>query len=347
MTPLDQELARQRARLLAIERQQVAEIRRSYTEVGIRLSGNLRLLIDQIDQALAQGAEVAPGWLFAQARYRQLLADLQEHTDRFLATTAATVTRGQRTAVKHAHDDGQRLARLALGPAPRDAVVQVIGRWDRLPAAALDTFIGRAQDGAALGDFLAELSPLAPRKVKDALAYGVAAGKNPRVIAREVQLAAQLTQTRALVIARTEIVQAHRRATTETWRSTGVVRSWEWRCARDARTCPACWARDGSEHPIDEPMGSHPQCRCGRIPKVASWAQLGFPDLRDQRPRSVPAATVFDALSEADKLAVLGRARLDAYNNGDIALSDLVQPTRSQRWGLGIRVTPLSDLAHA
>jgi SPP1 gp7 family putative phage head morphogenesis protein len=341
LTPVEQEVARQRARLRAIEDAHVREIQRSYAAVAARFARNLTLLTEQIEQATAQGAEVRPVWLFAQARYRTLMADLEQHTERFLATTADVIGRGQKAAIDRAFDDGQRLARLALGPAPRDVLAEVTGQWHRLPAAALDTFLGRAQDGAALGDFLAELSPLAPRKVKDTLAFGVAAGKNPRVIAREVQASATITRTRALVIARTEIVQAHRHAVTETWRSTGIVRTWRWQSARDARTCPACWAMDGSEHPIDEPLGSHPQCRCGRIPVTPSWSDLGFPAVPDRRPVLTTGAQLFPALSEADKLAVLGRAKLDAYNAGDITLDDLVQHTHSDRWGPGIRVASL------
>lgn len=260
MTPVEEEAARQRARLQAIEEAQTREITRSYTQVAQRLVSNLRALTDLIEQETARGVEVRPVWLFAQDRYRILISDLQAHTERFLSDAATAVTEGQREAVNRAFADGQRLAKLALGPAPENIILRVTTTWNRLPAPALDAFIGRAQDGAALGDFLTELAPLSPRKVKDTLAFGVAAGKNPRVIAREVQQAAQITPQRALVIARTEIVQAHRQAVTETWKGTGVVQTWTWRCARDRRVCPACWAMDGTEHPADEEMGSHPQC---------------------------------------------------------------------------------------
>lgn len=345
MTPVEQEAARQRARLKAIEDAQTREITRSYTQVAQRLVSNLRALTDLIERETARGVEVRPVWLFAQDRYRKLISDLEAHTQRFLASAAVTISDGQRTAVDEAFADGQRLAKLALGPAPDNVILRVTGAWDRLPGAALDTFIGRAQDGAALGDFLTELAPLSPHKVKDTLAFGVAAGKNPRVIAREVQQAAQITPQRALVIARTEIVQAHRQAVTETWKATGVVQTWTWRCARDSRTCPACWAMDGTEHPIDEEMGSHPQCRCARIPRTRSWAELGLAGVPDRRPVLAPAGDVFAALVEADRLAVLGRAKLDAYNNGDITLQDLVKPTSSERWGPGIRTATVQELA--
>ncbi len=48
-------------------------------------------------------------------------------------------------------------------------------------------------------------------------------------------------------------------------------------------------------------------------------------------------------MSEADQLAVLGRAKLDAYNDGLITLADLVKPTSSRRWGPGVRVASLAE----
>ncbi len=48
-------------------------------------------------------------------------------------------------------------------------------------------------------------------------------------------------------------------------------------------------------------------------------------------------------MPESDRLAVLGRAKLDAYNDGRITLADLVRPTHSERWGRGVRVATLQE----
>jgi SPP1 gp7 family putative phage head morphogenesis protein len=343
VSPIEQELARQRARLHAIEQKQTSEIIRAYSAVNARLAHHLDALTRDIENAQRAGTEVRPGWLFAQARYRQLIADLAEHTDAFIVKATGAVTLGQREAVQAAVDDGRRLARLALGPAPQGAVAAVTSTWDHLPTAALDRLIGRASDGGPLGALIRELAPLAPEKVRDTLAFGVAAGKNPRVIAREVHGAALITRHRALVIARTEIVGAHREASTETWRQTKVVKTWTWLCAKDRRTCASCWAQDGTEHPLDEVMATHPQCRCSKVPTTLSWADLGFPGIKDARPVIPTGPDAFEQLPDADKLAVLGRAKLDAYNNGDITLQDLVHPTRSPRWGNGSREATLRE----
>lgn len=338
MSPLERELDRQRAERNAAEQQRSNEVIRSYVTVQSRLDANLAALTRQIEQADKDGIEVRPGWLFAQARYQQLIQDLMAHTDAFLAKTTMIVTRAQRDTVAIAFTDSRKLATLALGPAPKAAVTALSSPWDRMNTAALDRLIGRASDGTPVGNLLASLTPLAPEKVRDTLAYGVAAGKGPRVIAREVQAAAQITKHRALVIARTETVGAYREASSETWKQTGVVQRWQWQSAKDKRTCVACWAMDGTLHPLDESMGSHPQCRCAKVPVTPSWAELGFTGIQDGRPKLLTGAEVFARLPEADRLAILGRARLDAYNRGEITLQDLVHHTHSPRWGAGIRV---------
>lgn len=347
MSPLERELARQRTQLRRIEDAHTRQVTRAYAAVNARLRQNLNALTKQIEEAQLAGIEVRPGWLFAQARYLQLIADLVEHTDAFLASATRIITAGQDAAVQAAIEDGRRLARAALGPAPKAVTVRVTAAWDRLPAPALDFLIGRSSDGGPLGALLNELAPLAPEKVQDTLLYGVAAGKNPRVMAQEVQAAAQITRTRALVIARTEIVTAHRESSAPVWRQTGVVQKWTWVSAKDRRTCAACWAMDGTEHDLDESMGSHPQCRCAKVPKTLSWEQLGFHGIPDTRPTLTTGPEAFEQLGEADQLAILGRARLDAYNAGDITLQDLVQHTHSPRWGDGIRVKPAREVARA
>lgn len=343
MTPIEQEIARQRAHLLNVEQEQTATILRAYQPLAARLNQHLRALVDQIETAQRAGTEIRPGWLISQARYRQLIADLREHTDAFLSKATSAVTTGQRAAVQAAYDDGIRLAKLALGPAPDTVMARITTGWDRLPTAALDLLIGRASDTGPLGHLLNEIAPLGPDRVRDTLNFGVAAGKNPRVIAREVQQSALITRHRALVIARTEIVGAHREAKKQTWSHTGVVQKWTWVSAKDRRTCAACWAQDGTEHDAGEPMGTHPQCRCTSVPVTPSWEELGFSGIPDRRPVLPTGPDTFERLTQGDKLAILGRAKLDAYNAGEITLSDLVRHTHSDRWGAGTRVASLED----
>jgi len=79
---------------------------------------------------------------------------------------------------------------------------------------------------------------------------------------------------RAEILARTEIIRAHHKATIDeyrTWGIEGVYVLAEWATAGDDRVCVQCGALQGTKWTLDEIEGmipAHPQCRCVSIPFV-------------------------------------------------------------------------------
>lgn len=345
MTPLEQEIARQRQALISIERNGASAITATYKRVEERLAANLALLISDIEAARASGViEVRPGWLVAQHRYQHLLAELQEETLAFIHRAIATVVDVQGAAVERAPRDAEDLVVKGLGPGPEAAIAQVRGRFRQLPAKQLERLVGFAGDGKPLGELLAELGPESSKAAKDSLAYGVASGQSPRVIASDVATKTGIAKSRALTIARTEMLRPYREVAHERFRATQTVETWTWLATLDERTCPACAAMNGTIHPLDEELHSHPNCRCAAAPNTVSWAALGFTGIPDTRPPQLTPTERFAALPEASRLAILGRRRLDAYNAGEITLAEMVRKTESPRWGEGRRAATLTEL---
>ena len=64
----------------------------------------------------------------------------------------------------------------------------------------------------------------------------------------------------------------------------------------------------------------------------------------DGRPQIATGPETFAKLGEGDKLAIVGRSRLDAYNRGEISLGDMVRDTEHHRWGAGKRKATLVEL---
>jgi SPP1 gp7 family putative phage head morphogenesis protein len=341
---LERAIARQRNALLRIERNGASAIVQTYQAVERRLKYNLDLLTYELERAKAARIEVKPGWLFAQSQYQTLITELGEATLAFIHRAIATVTANQREAVGRAPTDAERLILSALGPAPRYARDMMLQRFTKLPAPQLEHLIGRAGDGQPLGNLLAEIVPASVTAAKNALAYGVATGQNPRIIAQDVQVRTGMARTRALAVARTETLGAYRHVAQERFKDSRVVQQWEWRAKLDARTCPSCMAMNGTLHPISEPLASHPNCRCVSTPRTASWAELGFTGIPDNRPPSESPEDRFAQLPEAEQLAILGATRLNAYNEGLISMGDLVHDTHSQRWGRGRRMATLQEM---
>ncbi len=326
---------------MAIESNGMSEIARSYQVVLKDLNRHLSALTKQIESAREAGVEVRPGWLGVQDRYRALVAQHEANTLDYLQSCISTILTGKKAAGELANGDAPALAQAVLGPAPARAEAVVANSFSKLPTQQMARLVRNAADGRPLGDLLAEIAPKATQGVKDAMLSGVARGASVRTIAADVQKASGIARNRAMLLSRTETIRCYREVTFENFRASETVIGWIW--IAEVNGCPVCTAEHGSEHTLDESLDSHPGCRCTAMPKTKSWRELGF-NLPDSRPTVQPGPERFDSLPEADKLAVLGRARLDAYNAGEITLADMVKQTTSARWGEGKRTATLHEL---
>lgn len=157
--------------------------------------------------------------------------------------------------------------------------------------------------------------------MKRELVRGMLAGSNPRTVARRVIDRSERIfnggMNRALVIARTEMLDAQRAAAKLGEQANAdVLATWIWTSALGLRTCPSCWAKHGTEYPLDQPGPEDHHCgRCTRTPKTKSWRELGF-DI-DEPPSLLPnAMDRFGQLTPEQQLDILGPARYAAWQSG-------------------------------
>lgn len=342
-TLLEREIARQRAQILRADDQTRRALIRAHRKVLQRLRSELDALTAQIEAARAEGP-VTETWLRRQDRFRSLIADMERETATFLRVAAEEIQGAKGEAVARALDHAPKLTVASLGPAPRNARAAIAGSFDRTATPAMREMVSRAADGRPLGQLLGRIAPQAAGRVRDSLIFGTASGRGVRHIAAEVSHLAGMPLRRAEVIARQEVIGAYRAASHEAYERSGVVEGWVWHTALDDRTCSLCWEMHGSFHSMSESLSSHVNCRCAEVPRTKSWNELGFDGVPDGRQTIESGADIFDGLPEADKLAILGRSRLEAYNAGQITLSDLVRETNHPRWGKGLRQATLSEL---
>ena len=177
------------------------------------------------------------------------------------------------------------------------------------------------------------------------LIRGVAAGANPRATAARIVARAEGRfnggLTRALNIARTETLDAHRAATQLAQaQHTDVLAGWQWVSALDTRTCPSCWAQHGTIHDLSAPGPlDHQQGRCARVSVVKPWSDLGF-DI-EEPPSLVPdAATRFETLPSEEQLAILGPTRYEAWVRGDYPISSWSKRRSTPGWRDSYGVAP-------
>lgn len=194
------------------------------------------------------------------------------------------------------------------------------------------------------------LADEATAAMKRELVRGVVVGDNPRTAAarmlRNLEGEFNGGLTRALNLARTEILDSHRQAAEVGQEVHGdVLDGWIWHAELNGtRTCPSCWAKHGTVHPLSEqgPI-DHQQGRCSRTPKTKSWADLGF-DIPEPADVTPDARAVFDALPAAERVAIMGRRRLDLLDSGEIAWEDLPQLRTTPDWRDSYGVRPVKDL---
>ncbi|WP_248582589.1 phage minor head protein [Nocardioides sp. InS609-2] len=220
---------------------------------------------------------------------------------------------------------------------PRNASQMVdLDAWSRVDPRQVDAIVRRSTQ--QITSTLRPLSGKAYDVVQRELIRSVASGSNPKVAARRmIQRAEQGFNgglTRAMVVSRTEIIDAHRTAAAVGQAPhADVLAGWTWVASLTPRTCPACLGKHGEVFPLTEPgpLG-HQQCRCSRVPTTKSWADLGFDGITEP-PSLIPDADAFFArLSPAEKYDLLGQDRYRAWAGGKYPRSEWAARRTSTGW---------------
>jgi len=227
-----------------------------YAEVVARLQSG-------VDDVLSAGKPTS------QARILSLISQIDTQIAAFAHAASIQISAAQQDAAQLATQHAHALITASIG-APAGVAVTL----NSPRAAAISALIGRTFDGSPLENLLAKLGPEVAATVKQALIRGIAAGAGPRQIARTFADALDGGRTRALTIARTEVLSAYRSAALENYRANSdVVEQWEW--SADDKACDVCAVKNGTRYPLSAPFDEHVGGRCAPIPVTKTWAELG------------------------------------------------------------------------
>lgn len=81
-------------------------------------------------------------------------------------------------------------------------------------------------------------------------------------------------------------------------------------------------------------------CRCARVPRTKSWAELGFPGITDPPSTMPDAAAYFDGLTADQQREILGPKRHDAWQRGDYAMDQWAHRRSTDGWRDSFVVSP-------
>lgn len=315
-----------RAKLLAGDAALRQQLVTTYRKVHAALQAELTAALADI------GADPA-SVVYRVNRLRALEEQITTALIEWGGESAGQIAKSQRTAVELSQQAQQALLTSALAPAPAGIAIDSI--FTAVPTHALEALVGFASDGSPLAALFAEIAPQAAEGARDAILAGLALGHGPDVVAAAMTDELGVPLTRSLRIARTETMRAYREGSRAYLQANDeFIKGWYWVAAHDFRTCPICWAMDGTFHTLDEPFGTHTNCRCCTVPGAKSWADMGFEGAPDRtwRPKET-GEEAFAKLSASEQKAVLGKGKYELYKAGDLKLPDLVEKGTDERWG--------------
>jgi hypothetical protein len=317
-----------RKNLLEQESAQFEDMTAQWRKIERALEGQVDALAFEIDRMRAAGEDVGEWRLQRLARYQALLAQAEEELRKYLGYAEDSITRAQ----VQSGTAGAEQAQMVLDAMYSSA--KIYSSFDLLPIEAIESMAGLTGDGSPLRDLLAQAWPEAAASMTDKLIWAITHGMNPRETARKMFDGLADGLNRLLTIARTEQLRAYREATRQQYLKSGVVTKYKRIAARQTRTCLACLLADGKEYDLETSFQDHPNGRCALVPIVANLPEIKWQSGKDW----------FGNLSEAQQRGMMGGAKFEAWQRGQIQLSDLVKTHRNETWGDSLAVKSDKEL---
>jgi len=317
-TDLERLARAQRAAVLALDRAEATELIRAYASAWARLKPELTALTAQIEAA---GAAASPGWLARQERLRSLEQQITTEVGAIARRGGVRITTAQRTAVQLAEAHAREAVALALGDAPRVGL-----SWSLLPGDAVRALVGSLAPGEPLTALLDALGPDAAQAVRAALTDGLILGEGPAAMARRARAAFGGSASKAIQVSRDATIRSYKEGSLASYRqNSDVVRGWVWLASLSPRSCAACIAMHGTEHPLTETFHDHSRGRCAAAPLLRR--ELGV----DQTPIRSGAAWFAEQPADVQE-RIAGRAKAAAVRSGAITIEQVAGSTTGV-WG--------------
>ena len=332
--------ARLRKDLLKITNQQDRALTKAWVDAWDLVSTDLEAAVNELI-ANAQGGLLSRATILRSRRLQYALQAIAEKLDQLASDAGRLITDDLAGVVRAA---GEAQEAIIASQLPKAALDGLAG-WAKVDPRAIEAIIRRTTE--RITSSLWPLSAEADAVIRRELVRGIATGSNPRATATRIMKGAEGGfnggLTRALNIARTETIDAHRAAAKVSHDANAdVLGGWIWLTELSPRTCPACLGMSGTEHPLTEPgPQGHPACRCARMPRTKTWAELGIEGMDEPASLAPDAGEWFAALDEKQQRNILGPGRYEAWRKGDYPMSVWAVKRPNPEWRASYQTSPL------
>lgn len=302
-------------------------LRRNLAATEAKLYADLEAVTDLILSTPPE--KRSPAWLYQQARYRELIASVDQEMAAYGGEAARQITDAQAWAQQQGRADAAAMGAQAAGLRAGDFLATNLAN-----ASAVAGFM---VDGTPLSDLFATYGPAATREARQVLTNAVVLGWGADKTARAFRdRVTGMPARRAELIARTELHRVYRSTSRDVYQANqDVLTGWVWLAKLDTRTCATCIIMSGTMHSVGETLDGHPRCRCVMVPITGPWQAIDprLGELKNTTAQVPTGADWLKAQPPATQKAVLGATKYDLYRRGQIDLPDLVKRDSSPEWG--------------
>lgn len=322
-------MSKYRAALANAEQASATRLVNAYTRIFGRLQTDIRALEADIAEL---GADASKSKVQQLKRFRALMSQTVDEMNKYAVLLENEVAALRQVAAQQATQNARPLIQAALPNLPPTARDALLSSFNKLNPEAIESVVGALTDGP-LAELLQTFGEQAALDLGNTILEGVALGYNPRKVAAKMVLQLGLNLTRALTMARTEMLRAYRTASFANYAANAdVVKGWRWNATKDSVCCLACLALDGKEFSLEQTyMPAHPNCRCAPEPITVSYKDLGL-DV-DDLPMRQTARQWFDKLPTSQQQKFFSKAGWRAYQDGAVTLDDFIGTQKSKDWG--------------
>ena len=260
----------------------------------------------------------------AAARAETLAKEAGEQVEALNEKLCPVIEKGQEAAIETGIEQAETV--LAEAGVPANTMV-------RVNKEAFETMIGMTQDGSPLREVLDKGAGYSIKEaVMNVLKDGIAQGKNPEEIARDMMRLGYSSRKHALLVARTEVMRAYRISTKETYEANGVEKV-IWCASESSGTCAACWAMDGRAFDLDKLPNDHPNGRCTIVPVID-----------DEEEETWDSEERFkERLTEEEQKKILGPRRHELWREGKLPWRDIPTVKPNEIYGPTVGISPLKE----
>lgn len=328
MSVLDDLLKKHRKRIIDREEAAFRELLAIYSDLQKDLRSQYKAIQKLIEDARAAGEKISPSWISRSRRLQSLIDQVKTEIVRFGGKVTGIVSREQQAAIAIAAEQTADVVRAVSGQQ------SAVGSF--LTPRVVENAVGMMGDGSPMiAYFEKTFAPAVAERLRSEIVRAVATGTDFRTMARRLMAAGDITRSRALTMARTEVNRVRRATTLEQYRERpDVIIGWEWVASKSERTCPVCLALDGTVFPLKDSFPQHINCRCTMIAVIKGVT----------RPTRTLGRNWFDAQSDEVKEKILGVEAAEAFARGDAELKDFIGWKNSKEFGKSVYTKKLADV---